>query len=62
MNKYLICFPNFRSKPFRLQDQRIMEAIYRSAADNRPITLEPIAGPAAFRAPRFADDQALFVH
>ncbi|MFT4505581.1 Gfo/Idh/MocA family protein [Caballeronia sp. 15711] len=39
-----------------LQDQRIMEAIYRSAADNRPITLEPIAGPDAFRDPRFSED------
>ncbi|MDP9155925.1 MAG: Gfo/Idh/MocA family oxidoreductase [Pseudomonadota bacterium] len=38
-----------------LQDQRIMEAIYRSAAENRPIMLEPISGPDAFRDARLSD-------
>lgn len=32
-----------------LKDQRIMEAIYRSAAEGRPVTLNPVAGPDAFR-------------
>lgn len=35
-----------------LQDQRIMEAIYRSAAENRPVSLTQVAGLDAFRDPR----------
>ena len=34
-----------------LQDHRIMEAIYRSARENRPVTLPQIAGLDAFRGP-----------
>ena len=41
-------------KPFTpgeegLQDQRIMEAIYRSARENRPVQLQAVAGLDAFR-------------
>ena len=32
-----------------LQDQRIMEAIYRSARENRPVRLDPVPGLDAFR-------------
>lgn len=35
------------------QDQLIMEAIYRSAAENRPIALDPVPERDAFRHPRF---------
>jgi predicted dehydrogenase len=34
-----------------LQDQRLMEAIYRSAAENRPVTLERTSGRDQFRGP-----------
>jgi len=38
-----------------LQDQRIMEAIYRSAAENRPVSLPTVAGRDAFRDARLSD-------
>ena len=41
-----------------LQDHRIMEAIYRSARENRPIALPPVAGLDAFRGPSLADGVA----
>ena len=34
-----------------LQDQRIMEAIYQSAREGRPVKLPPVAGNDAFRGP-----------
>ncbi|VXB37556.1 Oxidoreductase [Burkholderia sp. 8Y] len=37
-----------------LQDQRIMEAIYRSAAENRPVELPAVAGRDAFRDARLS--------
>lgn len=39
-----------------LQDQRIMEAIYRSAAENRPVVIDQVAGLDAFRDPRLNED------
>lgn len=38
-----------------LQDQRIMEAIYRSAAENRPVELPHVAQRDAFRDARLSD-------
>ncbi len=32
-----------------LQDHRVMEAIYRSARENRPVRLDPVPGLDAFR-------------
>lgn len=40
-----------------LQDHRIMEAIYRSAAENRPIPLPTIKGLDAFRGPDLGGDK-----
>jgi predicted dehydrogenase len=34
-----------------LQDQRIMEAIYQSAREGRPVKLPPIEGTDVFRGP-----------
>lgn len=34
-----------------LQDQKLMEAIYQSAAENRPVALESISGEDRFRGP-----------
>jgi len=34
-----------------LQDHRIMEAIYRSAAENRPVALPEVEGLDVFRGP-----------
>ena len=39
-----------------LQDQRIMEAIYQSARENRPIALPAVSKPDAFRGPAPADE------
>jgi hypothetical protein len=39
-----------------LQDHRIMEAIYRSAAENRPVSLQAIAGRDVFRGPGLDDE------
>jgi predicted dehydrogenase len=40
-----------------LQDQRIMEAIYQSAKENRPIYLATVARTDAFREPRFEQNR-----
>jgi predicted dehydrogenase len=39
-----------------LQDQRLMEAIYRSAAEKRPVSLPVITGLDAFRGPALDDE------
>ncbi len=38
-----------------VQDHRLMEAIYRSARENRPVALPPVAGLDAFRGPALED-------
>ena len=38
-----------------VQDHRVMEAIYRSARENRPVTLPAVAGLDAFRGPALED-------
>ena len=38
-----------------LQDHLLMEAIYRSAAERRPVSLPPVAGLDAFRGPALGD-------
>ena len=38
-----------------VQDHRLMEAIYHSARENRPVVLTPVAGLAPFRGPALED-------